>query len=273
MRRAPPSTRFEHVGYAVVHGVADWVFAPKDREIQLEMLAGWAAAAREIGGVAPTDVIAWLTRRRGFVTAGRSTIRVGHVDFFAQPHRHALSRQIAVEQHVVVEPVHPHRRQDRLVDAGDRRQREAGPSRAENDRRDQEMKPVEASGGEEPGDGVGAAFDQHPAQAPFGERRENGRRRDMPVGAGEADDLDVGRQRRPGAGAGDHQAAHAIGGEEPCAGGKPAPRIDHDPRRLRPGHPPDRELRIVGERRPNPDDHRIDQGAQPVQMGQGRPAR
>jgi hypothetical protein len=78
-------TRFEHVGYAVVHGVADWVFAPKDREIQLEMLTGWAAAAREIGGVSPTDVIAWLTRRRGFVTSGRSTIRVGHVDFFASP--------------------------------------------------------------------------------------------------------------------------------------------------------------------------------------------
>jgi hypothetical protein len=61
------------------------VFAPKDREIQLEMLTGWAAAAREIGGVAPTDVVAWLARRRGFVVSGRSTIRVGHVDFFARP--------------------------------------------------------------------------------------------------------------------------------------------------------------------------------------------
>lgn len=77
--------RFEHVGYSVVHGLADWVFGPKDREIQLEMLTGWAAAAREIGGVAPTDVIAWLTRRRDLVASGRSTIRVGHVDFFAAP--------------------------------------------------------------------------------------------------------------------------------------------------------------------------------------------
>jgi SAM-dependent methyltransferase len=77
--------RFEHVGYSVVHGVADWVFAPKDREIQLEMLSGWAAAAREIGGVAAADVIGWLTRRRELVTEGHSTIRVGHVDFFASP--------------------------------------------------------------------------------------------------------------------------------------------------------------------------------------------
>jgi hypothetical protein len=40
---------------------------------------------REIGGVALPDVIDWLTRRRDLVTAGRSTIRVGHVDFFAKP--------------------------------------------------------------------------------------------------------------------------------------------------------------------------------------------
>jgi hypothetical protein len=76
--------RFEHVGYSVVHGVADWVFGPADREIQLETLTGWATAAREIGGVGLPDVIDWLTRRRDLVTAGRSTIRVGHVDFFAK---------------------------------------------------------------------------------------------------------------------------------------------------------------------------------------------
>ena len=71
-------------GYSVVQGTADWVFRPNDREIQLETLSGWAAAAREIG-VALPDVVDWLTRRRDQVTAGRSTIRVGHVDFFATP--------------------------------------------------------------------------------------------------------------------------------------------------------------------------------------------
>jgi SAM-dependent methyltransferase len=76
---------FERVGYSVIYGEADWVFEPKDRDIQLEMLSGWATAAREIGGVALADVIGWLTRRRDLVSAGRSTIRVGHRDVFARP--------------------------------------------------------------------------------------------------------------------------------------------------------------------------------------------
>ena len=64
---------------------ADWVFGPQDREIQLETLSGWATAAREIGDVPLADVVGWLTRRRDLVAAGRSSIRVGHVDLFARP--------------------------------------------------------------------------------------------------------------------------------------------------------------------------------------------
>ena len=77
--------RFERVGYSVVQGASDWVFGPKDREIQIEMLTGWAAAAREMGDVPLPDIVGWLTRRRDLVAAGRSSIRVGHVDFFARP--------------------------------------------------------------------------------------------------------------------------------------------------------------------------------------------
>lgn len=77
--------RFERVDYTVVQDQSDWQFAPQDREIQVEILSGWAAAAREIGGVALPDVLGWLTRRRDHVAAGRSSIRVGHVDFFARP--------------------------------------------------------------------------------------------------------------------------------------------------------------------------------------------
>jgi methyltransferase family protein len=76
---------FEAVGYAVMQGPSDWVFGHDDREIQNEVLVGWAAAAREIGGVAQHDIIDWLTRRRAHVTAGRSAMRVGHIDFFARP--------------------------------------------------------------------------------------------------------------------------------------------------------------------------------------------
>lgn len=76
---------FERVGYAVLHGLADWVFAPQDREIQSETLSGFARAAREIGEISLSDTVDWLTRRRDLIAAGRSSIRVGHVDLFARP--------------------------------------------------------------------------------------------------------------------------------------------------------------------------------------------
>lgn len=77
--------RLEAVGYAVTQGPADWAFGPQDRAIQNEMLAGWAAAVRETGDVPLADIAAWFDRRRGFVAAGRSSLRVGHVDVFARP--------------------------------------------------------------------------------------------------------------------------------------------------------------------------------------------
>jgi hypothetical protein len=77
--------RFESLGYSVVHGESDWIIGPHDRDIQMELLAGWAGAAREVGELSLADAVGWLTRRRDAVTAGRSSIRVGHVDIFARP--------------------------------------------------------------------------------------------------------------------------------------------------------------------------------------------
>jgi SAM-dependent methyltransferase len=76
---------FKKANYAVVHGRSDWRLASRDHEIQRDMLAGWAGAAREIGAISLADAAAWLTRRRDLVAAGRSTIAVGHVDLFARP--------------------------------------------------------------------------------------------------------------------------------------------------------------------------------------------
>jgi hypothetical protein len=75
---------FERVGYTVTQGSSDWEFESNDREIQMEVIAGWAGAAREIG-TPLNDVLAWLTRRRELIASGQSRIRVGHVDFFARP--------------------------------------------------------------------------------------------------------------------------------------------------------------------------------------------
>ena len=77
--------RFEAIGYTVVQGASDWIFGPRDTEIQTEVLTGWAVAAREIGDPPIAEIINWLARRRDHIAAGRSSMRVGHVDFFARP--------------------------------------------------------------------------------------------------------------------------------------------------------------------------------------------
>jgi hypothetical protein len=77
--------RFKSLGYAVKHGRSDWVIGPQDQAMQNEILAGWAHAAREIEALTLADTAAWLTRRRDIVAAGRSSLRVGHVDVFAVP--------------------------------------------------------------------------------------------------------------------------------------------------------------------------------------------
>jgi SAM-dependent methyltransferase len=81
-RTAPE--RFRRAGFAVIEGRSDWQFGTDDRDIQMEMLAGWAGAAGEIGVDAAT-LEAWLRERREHVLAGRSQMRIGHVDFFAMP--------------------------------------------------------------------------------------------------------------------------------------------------------------------------------------------
>ena len=76
---------FERLGYTVTHRQSDWTIGPNDRDIQLEIFAGWAGAAREIGALPLADTASWLTRRRASVAAGTASLRVGHVDFFAVP--------------------------------------------------------------------------------------------------------------------------------------------------------------------------------------------
>lgn len=78
-------TRLQAVGYSIVHGAADWTFGPQDRQIQIGTLDGWAGAARELGRLPLAEIIGWLTRRREAVADGRSSIRVGHLNVFADP--------------------------------------------------------------------------------------------------------------------------------------------------------------------------------------------
>jgi len=74
----------QRVGYAVESGLSDWQFGPADKDIQLELVSGWAAAAREIGDLSLPDLIAWVTRRRDAIAAGGSSMQIGHLDIFAR---------------------------------------------------------------------------------------------------------------------------------------------------------------------------------------------
>ena len=77
--------RFAALNYEIVHGASDWSLGPPDNEIQAELVAGWAGAAREVGNLALAEIESWLNRRRGHIASGRSSILVGHVDFFGRP--------------------------------------------------------------------------------------------------------------------------------------------------------------------------------------------
>jgi Methyltransferase domain len=77
--------RFEASDYSVVHGEADWIAGPQDHAFQIEIFRGWAGAARKLSGLSNDDIDGWLMRRHEFVAAGRSSLRIGHVDFFAKP--------------------------------------------------------------------------------------------------------------------------------------------------------------------------------------------
>jgi hypothetical protein len=76
--------RLRTAGFTVIEGRSDWLFGADDRAIQMVMLSGWADAAHEIG-VDAAIIARWLGDRRDHVDAGRSQMRVGHIDFFATP--------------------------------------------------------------------------------------------------------------------------------------------------------------------------------------------
>ena len=72
-------------GFFVVRGPADWLAREQDAAFQNEIVRGWGAAAGEAGKITSVDLYQWLTFREAEIVAGRASLRVGHVDFFAVP--------------------------------------------------------------------------------------------------------------------------------------------------------------------------------------------
>jgi hypothetical protein len=73
---------FEKVGYAVMQGPSDWEISD---DFQFEIMSGCVAVVRETDEPTAADIAAWLSRRKVIAAAGGSSLRVGHVDFFARP--------------------------------------------------------------------------------------------------------------------------------------------------------------------------------------------
>ena len=128
------------------------------------------------------------------------------------------------------------------------------------------MQAVEAFRREKTRHRIGAAFDQHAAEALGSECREDCGWRELLFAARYRQDFHIGRQRRAHALRGDDQPAHAVADEQPRACRQPSARIDDHARRLRPGHPANGQPRVVGERGADADHDRVDQRAQSVKM-------
>lgn len=74
-------------GYAVTAQPAVWHLGARDSALADALLDGWAQAAAAALPDETERFIAWATRRRADVAAGRTGIEVGHVDVLGQPGR------------------------------------------------------------------------------------------------------------------------------------------------------------------------------------------
>lgn len=67
-------------GYDVVTARSDWALGDDERELQRQLVDGWADAATETAPDRRGMLDAWRSRRRAHCDAGRSQMVVGHVD-------------------------------------------------------------------------------------------------------------------------------------------------------------------------------------------------
>ena len=77
---------FTDAGYHVERAPSDWVLTPDARELQQQLIEGWAGAAREIAAGQTAMIDDWLRRRLAHVEANRSHVVVGHDDLAAWRH-------------------------------------------------------------------------------------------------------------------------------------------------------------------------------------------
>ncbi len=84
-RRRAPSSGSSMSAIRSSKGRSDWIFGPDDRAMQDALFAGWAEVAALTTRLSSDEIDGWLAQRRADLAAGRSHLRVGHVDIFARP--------------------------------------------------------------------------------------------------------------------------------------------------------------------------------------------
>jgi hypothetical protein len=74
---------FAAAGYQMRREASDWMLLPGQRELQRQLIEGWAHAAEEIAPDQTSMIHNWLARRLAHVEEGRSRVVVGHDDVAA----------------------------------------------------------------------------------------------------------------------------------------------------------------------------------------------
>ena len=90
---------FAASGYHVQRERSDWILDPDARDLQHQLIEGWASAAAEVAPDQLEMIASWTTRRLAHVEAGRSRIVVGHQDLIAWPRATFEARGDLVELH------------------------------------------------------------------------------------------------------------------------------------------------------------------------------
>lgn len=74
---------FSAAGYRIRREASAWDLQPAARELQRQLIKGWAEAAVEIAPDRAPKIESWLARRLAHIDAGRSRVTVGHDDVAA----------------------------------------------------------------------------------------------------------------------------------------------------------------------------------------------
>ena len=74
---------FGSEGYHVRRELSDWMLPADTRELQRQLVEGWAGAAREVSPAHSAPIEGWRSRRLALIDRGKSRIIVGHEDLAA----------------------------------------------------------------------------------------------------------------------------------------------------------------------------------------------